>query len=129
MNIKRELITWGSVIVIGGLVGIPLGKYAYNHSQNHRVLVFQTDTLNMLEGKHDKEKTQKDMLALVDNAKDFMKCADTVDKQYKELDVSISSMGNSCSQAEYTQTSSRDSWVNPADILEKYERLLRENCK
>ena len=126
-------LPWVVLALIAVTGGSAMGKYIWNHSQEHRVLTFQGDVLNTLDDKDDREKTLKDKSALVENAKDPLKCNDTIKNQWIELVASLKSMDksmdNSCSQAEYTQTSVHDGFVNPADIVEKYLPILKEACK
>ncbi len=125
---KRGL-PWVVLAAIAVSGGSAVGKYIWNHSQEHRVLTFQGDVLNTLEKKDDYDKTIHDKSVLVRNAKDPNKCNNAIIDQWVELKASLKALDNSCSQAQYTQTGTNNGWVNPADIVEKYLPILKEACK
>lgn len=122
-------LPWAILAAMSVAGGSAMGKYIWNHSQEHRVLTFQNDVLNTLDDKDDTEKTLQDKSALVKNSQDPKKCNETIRNQWFELRDSLQSLDNSCSQPQYTQTGTKNGWVNPADIVEKYLPLLKEACK
>ena len=111
----RNLLMW---CVAGVVIGAPIGLYFAKNSQTSKVYVVQTDMLNMLEGKANKDKTLKDLVSLTEGAKDFDRCANTILEQFDNIKKV---------QIKLIQTGSMD--INPVDIVDTYVDILKVNCK
>lgn len=122
-------LPWAILAAMSVAGGSAMGKYIWNHSQEHRVLTFQNDILNTLDNKDDYDKTIHDKSVLVRNAKDPNKCNNAIIDQWVEIKESLHTLNNRLTHAEYTQTGTNNGWVNPADIVEKYLPILKDACK
>lgn len=126
----KKGLPWAIGLAIAVSVGQFVGKYKWDHSQENKVFLVQDDLLKALKTYDLPKDLNKHELDLIFGAKNTQLCKQTILNQSNELISSVESLDNSCSQpVTYDNVMSKKTFVNPADIIEKYLPILQENCK
>ncbi len=106
---KILLTLW--IVVISLLAAIPIGKFIYNHSQEHRILQTQIDMLEWIKGDKFLEDVIDSSIVMAGNAKTPLSCETVVN-------VAIQMIGNEKSNK-----------INAVKIVENLDKSLTEECQ